>query len=460
MKLIKTTYIAVALVGTTALTGCHMKKFDISRQESTLAKEYAKAAQAPVDSAAFGNVRWEQVFTDPLLADLIREALAANVDLDNARLNVEIARANMRGARLAYLPSLALAPQGGASSVSNGKLTNWNYTIPLTASWEVDIFGKTLNNKRAAEASYRMSQDYAQAVRSQIIGGVANCYYAIAALQATLDMMQETAAIWKENVATMRDYKAIARTNEAAVMQSEANYYSILASIQDIRTQLHETNNSLALLLRRQPQIFAIPALESFAPPVMALEGVDMAMLASRPDVRAAEESLAAAYYQTNYARAAFYPGLTITANYGFTNSFGSIIKNPGDWIASLAGSLVAPIFMRGQNIARLEAAKAQQKQALNNFEKSVLSAASEVSNALTLYENNRQKAVYLDSQVEDLKKAQEYTGDLFAAGSATYLEVLTAQTSLLSARTGRINCELAQAQAVINLYQSLGGGR
>ena len=176
MKLIKTTYIAVALVGASALTGCHMKKFDMSQQQSALAKEYATAAQAPVDSALFGNVRWEQVFTDPLLADLIREALAANVDLDNARLNIEVARANMRGARLAYLPSLALAPQGGASSVSNGKLTNWTYTIPLTASWEVDIFGKTLNNKRAAEASFRMSQDYAQAVRSQIIGCVANSY--------------------------------------------------------------------------------------------------------------------------------------------------------------------------------------------------------------------------------------------------------------------------------------------
>lgn len=460
MKLIKSSYIALALMGATALTGCQMKKFNINQQDSTLAQEYARAAQQPVDSASFGNIRWEQVFTDPLLADLIREALAANVDLDNARLNVEVARANMRGARLAYLPSLALAPQGGASSVSNGKLTNWNYTIPLTASWEVDIFGKTLNNKRAAEASYRQAQDYAQAVRSQIIGGVANCYYAIASLQATLEMMEETAEIWKQNVQTMRDFKSIGRTNEAAVMQAEANYYSILASIQDIRTQLHQTNNSLALLLRRQPQKFAIPALESFAPPVIAIQGVEMSMLASRPDVRAAEESLAAAYYQTNYARAAFYPGLTITANYGFTNSFGSFIKNPGDWIASLTGSLVAPIFMRGQNIARLQASKAQQKQALNNFEKSVLSAAGEVSDALTLYDNNRRKAELLDKQVEDLIKAQEYTGDLFAAGSATYLEVLTAQTSLLSARTGRINCELAQAQAVINLYQSLGGGR
>ncbi|MDE5573991.1 MAG: TolC family protein, partial [Muribaculaceae bacterium] len=166
------------------------------------------------------------------------------------------------------------------------------------------------------------------------------------------------------------------------------------------------------------------------------------------------------AYYATNSARAAFYPTLTITANYGFTNSFGSMIKNPGDWIASLAGSLVAPLFSRGQNIARLEATKAQQKQALNNFEKAILSASAEVSNALTSFRNNADKAVLINSQVEDLIKAQEYTKDLFAFGSASYLEVLTAQSSLLSAQTAQINCQLQQAQAVINLYQALGGGR
>ncbi|MCM1297313.1 MAG: TolC family protein, partial [Muribaculaceae bacterium] len=410
---------------------------------------------------AFGNLPWQQVFTDPILADLIRQALAANVDLENARLNVEIAHANMRGARLSYLPSLALAAQGGASSVSNGKLTNWNYTIPLTASWEVDVFGKILNSKRGAEAAYRQSQDYCQAVRSQIIGAVANCYYAIAALRSQIALSESTAEIWKENVELMKNYKLIGRANEAAVVQSEANYYSVLASLADLRSSFHEANNTLALLLRVQPQAFEIPALGDYAAPTIALNGkVEMAMLAARPDVRAAEESLASAYYATNSARAAFYPGLTITANYGFTNSFGSMIKNPGDWIASLAGSLVAPIFSRGQNIARLQATKAQQKQALNNFEKTLLSASAEVSNALTVYENNSAKSQFLSSQVESMQKASDYTKELFSMGSATYLEVLTAQSGLLSAQMSRINCNLAQAQAVINLYQSLGGGR
>ena len=227
-----------------------------------------------------------------------------------------------------------------------------------------------------------------------------------------------------------------------------------------LRTSLNQAYNTMALLLREQPREYAIPQLVSYVAPAIAVEGVPMSALASRPDVRASERALAVAYYATNSARAAFYPGLTITANYGFTNSFGSMIKNPGDWIASLVGSLVAPIFSRGQNIARLQATKAQQKQALNNFEKTVLSASSEVSNALTSFRNNVEKSDLIKAQVEDLIKAQDYTKDLFAMGSATYLEVLTAQTSLLSAQTAQINCQLQQAQAVINLYQSLGGGR
>ena len=143
-----------------SLTGCHIyQSFDVSKQDSQIAKEYADAVDQPADAESFGNLPWEKVFTDPMLADLIRQALENNIDLNNARLNIEVAHANLRGARLSYLPSLALAPQGGASSVANGPLTNWNYTIPLTASWEVDIFAKLLNNNRSAKASYEMSQD-------------------------------------------------------------------------------------------------------------------------------------------------------------------------------------------------------------------------------------------------------------------------------------------------------------
>lgn len=451
---------AVATLAVAMLTGCGLyKKFEMPA-DTPLQQEYIEAKASEGDARAFGNLQWQDVFTDPMLADLINQALANNVDLANAKLNVDIAHANLRGARMSYFPSLTLTPTGGASSVGNEKLTGWNYTIPLSASWEVDIFGKLLNNKRLAESSEQQAKDYEQAVRSQIIGGVANCYYSIAILQAQLKLSRETAVIWGENVQTMKDYKLAGRTNEAAVVQSQANYLSVLSSITDLEVALDQANNTMSLLLNTMPQKWEVSPEARLVAPAIFRDGVPMRELAARPDVRAAEEALAQAYYTTNIARAAFYPGLSITANYGFTNSFGSFIKNPGDWFASLAGTLVAPIFSRGQNIARLEAAKARQQQSLNTFQYTLLSATAEVSDALTTYDKNNEKGVLLAEQVDNLEKAEYYTKELFAAAGATYLEILTAQSSLLSAQMSQLNCELAKAQAVINLYQSLGGGR
>lgn len=456
----KLSLIAVAALATVMASSCNIyRKFEMP-QDDALTREYVEARDAEADPAAFGNLRWQDVFTDPTLADLIERALANNTNLNNAKLNIDIAHANMRGARLAYLPSLTLAPQGGASSIANGNLTNWNYNIPLSASWEVDIFGKLLNSKRGAEAAYQQTKDYEQAVRSQIIGGVANCYYAISTLKAQLNLNRETAEIWRQNVEVMKAYKEAGMTNEAAVVQAHANYIGILASITDLETSLDEAYNTMSLLMNEMPHQWAIPADATLQVPVIAREGVAMRELAARPDVRAAEMNLAKAYYTTNSARAAFYPSLNITANYGFTNQLGTMITNPGQWFANLAGSLVAPLFSRGQNIARLEAAKAQQQQALNNFEYTLLNASAEVSNALTTLDNSRTKAELLTEQVSNLTRSVEYTGELFGAGSATYLEVLTSQSSLLSAQMNQLNCSLTQSRAIISLYQALGGGR
>lgn len=459
MKKVRLQLLVASALLVSTLTGCHLyKKFEMPA-DTPLQQEYVDARAAQLDPDALGNLPWERVFTDPMLVDLINQALESNTNLDNARINVEIAHAGLRGARLSFLPSLSLSAQGGASSYANGPLGNWNYTIPLTASWEIDAFGKLLNAKRNAEATQAQAEAYAQAVRSQIIGAVANCYYAISTLQQQLELNRATAEIWRDNVEVMRRYKEAGRTNEAAVMQADANYRSILASITDLETSLREANNTMSLLVNVKPQIWVVNATPLMLPAEVA-GGVPMAQLAARPDIRAAEAALAIAYYATNQARAAFYPGLTITANYGFTNLAGSIVRNPGEWFANLAGALAAPLFARGQNIARLEAAKLQQQQAMNNFEYSLLSASAEVSNALTAHERANEKAAHLAMQVDDLVKANKYTSELFKTADATYLEVLTAQSSLLGAQMSQIACELVRTQAIINLYQSLGGGR
>ena len=441
------------------LSGCHIYKKYETPQSSALTRAYAEARQTPVDSTAFGNLRWEKVFTDPLLVDFINRALENNKDLNNARLNVEVAHAQMQGARLSYLPYVALAPNGAGASYAGSDI-NWTYQLPAQVSWEIDIFGKTLNRKRNAEAAFRMSKDYAQATRSQIISAVAYTYYAIAAVNSQLELSRTTAQSWGESVEVMKNLKLAGRVTEAAVVQSTAQYYSIQASITDLEVQLDQLNNTMSLLLNEIPQNWNITTTLDFERPEIVRTEIPMAELASRPDVAAAEESLAMAYYATNSARAAFYPGLSISANGGFTNLLGSFIKNPGDWFYQLAGSLTMPLFARGQNIAGLKAAKAQQKQALNNFEYALLNAASEVSDALTVYEKSAEKERLLVEQVKNLEKSVEYTNDLLQYSTGTYLEVLTAQQNLLGAQTAFISSRLSQARAFINLYQALGGGR
>lgn len=454
--------IVAGALSVSMLSSCHIyKKFEMPQEDPATA-EYARVAAETPDSTAYGNLQWQQVFTDPLLQDFISRALANNVNLDNARLNIDIARANLLGAKLSYLPSVALNPNGaGAKYNLPGASMTWTYTIPMAASWEIDVFGKILNNKRAAEVNVELQNDYAQAVRSQIIGGVASCYYSIATIESQLELSRQTSEIWAKSVQTMRDFKETGRVTEAAVVQSEAQYYSILASITDLETALRQANNSMSLLLNEQPQTYAIPADARLDVPAILRDGIALREIAQRPDVRVAEKNLAAAYYNTNLARAAFYPGLTISAQGGFSNLLGSFIKNPGDWFIQLAGQLTAPLFARGQNIARLKGAKVQQEQSMNNFKYALLNAAAEIDNALVSLANNTTKAEMLAKQEESLQKAVDYTNLLMAHDqNTTYLEVLTAQSSLLQAQMGRLSTELNRQTDLITLYQALGGGR
>ena len=461
MKL--TNIIIISAVGTCAalaLPGCNMYgNFKMSKQ-SELTAEYTEALRQAPDSMAFGNMAWQQVFTDPVLADLINQALLNNTNLQNAKLNVDIAHAQLKGARLSFLPSVALAPNGSVSHFENGGWTR-SYQIPLSVSWEVDIFGRLLNSKRAAKENMLQSQAYAQAVRSQIIGAVANTYYGIATLEQQLELSRSTAENWKQTVQVMRDLKEAGRSTEVAVVQSEAQYYGILASITDLEVSLNQLNNTMSLLLNVMPQTWAVEPLAMLPMPQIHRDAIPMRELAARPDVQAAEHALAAAYYTTAGARSAFYPSLNITAQGGFTNLLGSMVQNPGKFFLQLAGQLTAPLFSRGQNIANLKVAKLKQQQAMNNFENTVLSASADVSDALSKYRNNHEKREYVLKQIESLEKSVEYTQELLSLDQkTTYLEVLTAQSSLLNAQMSSLSCWHNKVSACISLYQAVGGGR
>ncbi len=454
------TYISMAALAI-MVSSCHIyKKYELPADKSPIAADYQKATQIAVDSTELAYLGWDKVFTDPILQNYIRRALANNRDLDDAKRNVDIAQAQLKGAKLSYFPSLALNPNGGTASYG-GSHMNWSYTIPLAANWEIDVFAKILNKKRGAKVTVEQMKDYEQAVRSQIICGVANTYYALVLLNQQLNLSKRTSLIWKDQVESMKLMKEAAYVNEAAVVQSEANYWSIMASIPDIEQSIRETSNSLSLLLNTYPQDWEVTTDIDFDLPVDVANGIPLSYLAVRPDVRAAERGLAAAYYTTNSARAAFYPTLSISAQGGFTNLLGSMITNPGKWFIQLAGQLAAPIFSRGQNIANLEASKARQKQAMNAFEKTVLSASADVSDALSNFKNNSEKRKFVLKQIESLEKSVEYTRELLTLDQkTTYLEVLTARSSLLSAQISSLNCWHNKVSALISLYQAVGGGR
>ena len=441
------------------MSSCHIyNKYQLP-QDNAVVADYRQAVEQQ-DSTGLAYMGWREIFTDPLLQGYIEEALANNNNLDNARLNVEMAKAQLLGAKLSYLPSLAFTPNGGTASYG-GSHMNWSYSLPVAANWEVDAFGKILNRKRGAKASLEQTQAYEQAVRSQIVTGVASAYYSLVLLHQQLTLTKNTAEIWKDQVATMEQLKAAGSTTEAAVVQSRANYYNILSTIPDLEQQITLVNNSFSVLLDTYPREWAVSTDLNVVLPDEAVKGVPMSYLATRPDVAAAERGLATAFYAVSSAHANFYPSIAISAQGGFTNLLGSMIVNPGKWFIQLAGSLTAPLFSRGQNIAQLKVAKAQQEQAINNFESAVMSAAADVSDALVKIDKSGEKQRLVDLQVKELEKSVEYTNELFILNHQTsYLEVLTARSSLLQAQLSSLACRHSRTSALISLYQAVGGGR
>lgn len=450
---------------TALLSSCHIyKSYDRPEEIRTngLYRDTLESGNSMLgeDTANFGNLPWQEVFTDPQLQAYISQGLADNTDLQTAILKVKESQAALLSARLAYAPSLGLSPQGTLSSFDKGTATK-TYSLPVTASWEIDLFGKLLNAKRNAQTVLLQSQAYQQAVQTQLIAAIANTYYTLLMLDQQLIISQQTADIMKHNVETMRAMKEAAMTNAAAVSQSEAAYAQVLASLPAIRQGIRETENALCMLLKQTPQTVKRSTLEEQKLPSEFSIGVPLQLLANRPDVKAAEMALADTYYNANSARAAFYPQITISGSAGWTNNAGGLILNPGNLLASAIGSLTQPLFYRGSNIARLKIAKAQQEEAKLAFEQALLNAGSEVSNALSLYQTTAEKATARTLQVESSQKSAEYTKELFQLGSSTtYLEVLSAEQSLLNARLSQVSDQFDQMQAVVSLYRALGGGR
>lgn len=445
------------------MSSCHIyKAYD--RPEAIIASGIYRDPASATDTLAsdttnMGNLPWQEIFRDAKLQALIEEGLNNNVDVQAAALRVKEAKVMLTSAKLSYLPSINIAPQGTATSMDDGNYVK-AYTLPAVASWEFDLFGKILNSKRGQKVAYQKSQYAQQAVRSSIICGIANIYYSLLMLDRQVTITTETSDIYKENVRVMEAMKTAGMTTEAGVAQMRAASNQIDASLIDLKRQVRETENSLAILLGRTPQTIERTTLDEQVMPEKLMAGVPLQLLENRPDVKMAEMTLAAAYYSTNQARAAFYPGLTITGTAGWTNGSNISVSNPGVFMMQAMASLAQPIFNKGKLIANLKVTKAEEKIAQMNYQQAILKAGKEVSDALFLFDCQNKKLENDKVRVEQLDKAVIATKALFQSASATYLEVLTAQQSLLSAQLSEVADNFQRIQAVINLYSAVGGGR
>ncbi len=438
-------------------SGCGLYK-PYSRPEIETDHLFGETVEA--DTATIADLRWDEVFTDPLLQQLIRSGLENNTDLQIAGWRVTEAEASLRSARLSYLPTISHNPQGTLSSFDGGSVAK-TYQVPnTTASWEVETSGRLTNTKRQKKATLEQSEAYRQTVQTQLIASIANSYYTLLMLDRQLTIVSQTSEVWEKNIRMMRALKEAGQTTEAAVAQAEANKNTVDASAIDLRRQITEVENALCTTLGETPHSLDREMLENQSLPETLAIGIPLDLLANRPDIRSAEAALAEAYYLTNEARSYFYPSLTLSGSIGWTNNGGAGISNPGAILWQAIGSLTQSVFNKGINRARLRIAKAQQEEARLSFQQALLNAGSEVNNALAQYQAAKEKVDLYEQQVIWLESAVRSTELLMRHSDTTYLEVLTAQQTLLQAQLNQVANRFDEIQGVITLYRALGGGR
>ena len=455
----KITCITIICINMVLLSSCHIYRNYQRPDNLPTDSLFRDADNQPVtDSLSLGDLPWQEIFQDTLLQQYIRYGLEHNTDMQTALLRVDQAKAQLTAAKLSFLPSLTLSPQGTLTSTAGSKTVK-TYELPVQASWEIDLFGNLRNAKKGTQATLLQQQAYQQAVRSELIAGIANTYYSLLMLDEQVAISQSTLEVWKEQVRTMEARMKVGEETENAVTQARASLYELEATHNDLLRQQRETENSLCTLLGMTSRSLERGTLDKQIFPETLPTGIPVRLLSRRPDIVQAEMTLANAYYTTNQARSAFYPNLNLSGSAGWTNALGQAVTNPGEWILSAVASLAQPLFNRGKLISNLRVSKDEEQIALLNYRQALLDAGQEVNDALYATESAGRSLESHRKQCRELERTVQTSEALYRTGNATYLELLTARQSLLNARLNVVTDSFTQCQAVINLYQALGGG-
>ncbi len=465
----KLSNIIIAAAVSTMLTGCGLyNKYEKTVEEPAGVFGNSQDIVSASSESTIADMSWREFFTDPLLQNLIEQALANNTDLNTARINIEKSQISLKTKKLAYLPSVSFSPQGSLSSFDGAKATK-SYTIPLDVSWDVDLFGSITNKKRAAQAALLQAQMTEEATRSNLISTIAQEYFLLQLLDREMEILIETDSLWKASLDTQEALYENGQAYLTAVNQQESSWLDVKLQIVAMRRSIRATENEICSLLCITPQHIershwgaeaqyhsATEGQRLFEERYMKI-GVPAQMLERRPDIRLANYYMEEAFYNTQAARAAFFPSITLSGEVGWTNNGG--IVNPSKLLWQLVGSLTQPIFARGQIKGNYKIAQLTEENLKKKYVQAVIDAGNDVNEAIADCMTAREKHSYYNRQVEVLHEAYYGTHELMDNGKATYIEVLKAQESLLSAQLNEAENLYNGAQGVIALYIALGGG-
>ncbi|RQP11457.1 MAG: TolC family protein [Chryseobacterium sp.] len=405
-------------------------------------------------------VPWREFFSDPLLQRTIDQVLADNYDFKIAVERITEADAYFRQSQLQYLPSLdaGATARFGRNNPTPGN--SQSYQLALNTGWEIDIWGRLASAERAAYASLLQTEAVKRAVQTQLVAQTATYYFRLLALDRQLEITNATAALRREDIETMKLLKDAGIVTGAAVVQSEAQYYSAKVSIPDIVQRIRETENALMMLMGRQPGKIERNTLAEQNLNMVLSDGIAADVLRNRPDVQAAEQNFRVAFENTNVAKANLYPALNLG---GMLGKGAANLRNFFDnsLLYTVNASLTQNIFSRGAKKAQIKINESRRRQAYYQFVQTVLQAASEVNNANNLFAASREKEGYRARQISSLEKAVEYNKELLKyTSNTTYTDVLTSEQNLLSAQLAGVNDRLEQLLALTDFYRSLGGGQ
>ncbi|MEO6282007.1 MAG: TolC family protein [Dyadobacter sp.] len=460
-----------------AYSGCNAPSLVQRSPNKNVSSTYNNGETA--DTTNTGKLKWKDYFTDPQLNALIDTAFKNNQELNITMQEIEISRNEIKARKGEYLPFVGL--RGGAGLEKAGRYTQIgsseatteikpgretpeplpDFVVAAYARWEVDIWHKLRNAKKAAVYRYLSSVEGKNFMMTNLVSEIANSYYELLALDTQLNIVNQNIDIQNNALKIVKLQKEATRVTELAVRRFEAQVLNTQNRQYGIRQRIVEIENRINFLLGRYPQ----PVLrnsqnfENMVPSVIQA-GIPSQLLQNRPDIRQAEQDLEAAKLDVQVARANFYPSLGLNASVGL-NAFNPIYLGniPKSLLSTLVADLAGPLINKNAIQATYYSANAKQVQAIYNYERTVLNAYIEVVNQLSNINNLQQSYLTKTAEVQALNESTNIANRLFASARADYMEVLLTQREALESRFDLIETKVQQMNATVNIYRALGGG-